>query len=583
MGQKVLLIGLDGATFDIIDPLSAEKKLPNISRLIAEGVRGELKSTIHPITPAAWASCVTGLNPGKHGVYDFRRRRPFSYETELVNARLRHGLPLWTLLSQQGKKVGVFNVPLTYPPDEVNGFMISGFDTPSQESQFVYPQELFEELKALVSEYIFEPERKSYSSEEEYASQINQMLDQRIEILHFLLDKYADFDFFMTVFIATDRHQHAFWKYFDPTMPDYLSPKAPYFRAAFEECYTKIDDVIGELLERFGEETTIIIMSDHGFGPLYKDVYLNKWLADLGLLRFHHEYYEPGTIISLRNVDWRHTKAYSFGFFGNININMQGREPLGTVERGREAEELAGFITAKLYRLLEPDTGELLVDRVYRREELYHGPHVEQAPDLLITMRNYAYMIRGSYEFAHDELVAAPMKYHPTGAIRHSGNHRLNGILIMGGTGMREGTRVQNAEILDITPTVLYIMGLPIPLGMDGKVLEEAFDPTYRRTKQVKAMMVAKAPYISPAGEENADAYIQSLQEELRQRDENITKLHEEFQNRLNYLNNLVEHLAARVASLEHYYSKVESFPLVGLYRLLQRAMMAAKNFFCKA
>lgn len=470
--SRVVLLGLDGATFALLNPLLDAHRLPHLGRLRSEGAHGVLRSTLHPLTPAAWTSCVTGLNPGKHGIYDFRRRRAGSYELQPINARLRDGAPLWAILSEQGRRCGVFNVPMTYPPDPVDGFIVSGMDTPGIESPFVYPSGLRASLLAALPDYRIDLDESS-GDEDAFLERVQALASVQQRALDYVLGQDANLDFLMAVFVATDRLYHVMWRYLDPTQPAYGGGRGAAVRAVHERIWAGIDDTVGKLRAWAGDGT-IMIVSDHGFGPLHKDVYLNHFLEQAGLLVFRAGH-EGAPFADA--VDWRKTRAYSFGYFGNINLNLRGREPLGCVEQGREAEELKRALIATLATLRDPETHQPIVDSVLRREEVYSGPHVEDAPDLLLIMRDYAYMTRDGYESVRHGIVGPPMSLNSERPA-HTGNHRLDGIFMIAGPGVRPGAEVGQATLLDVAPTVLYALGMPAP-GMDGHVLRQAFADDY--------------------------------------------------------------------------------------------------------
>jgi len=547
--RKVFVFGLDGATASILDPMMAAGELPNLARLKAEGTSGKLLSTVHPITPAAWTSFATGLNPGKHGLYGFFRRRSDSYELGLVNARYRDGKPIWTVLSEQGKRVGVFNMPVTYPPERVNGFMVSGMDTPSADRPFTYPPRLSQDIHRAVGGYVIDVNASIHPDEEDYQTQVLHMLDKRVEALSYLLEEYDDLDFLLAVFVATDRLQHAFWKYIDPAEPSYRAPQAGLFRDGLIYCYRRLDEVIGEAMH---QEATVMVLSDHGFGPLHKDVYLNKWLMDLGLLHFKEVPQEPGWSF-LRYVDWERTKAYSYGYFGNIDLNLRGREPLGIVEKGKEAEELKDFLVQSLHQLNDPEDGRAIVDVVYRKERLYWGPHVDDAPDLLVVMRDYAYTTRAGCESEQHSLVGPPMQFQHI--LPHSGNHRMDGVLVMRGDGIRPGAEVEGASIPDIAPTILHLMGLPIPPDMDGKVLQDCLEDGHLKAHPV---LFAAPDLTRPSRErrleeeaERLEAHIERLQREIALKDREIALRDEQILARDRQIAAQNERIAALEAQLE--------------------------------
>jgi predicted AlkP superfamily phosphohydrolase/phosphomutase len=516
--HPVVLFGIDGATYSILQPLMTEGKLPNLCRLKQEGASGVLQSTIHPLTPAAWVSMVTGLNPGKHGVYDFRRRKPATYDWELVNSRSWSGDPVWTILGNQGRGVGIFNVPMTYPPHPVNGFMVSGLGTPPQSQNFIYPASLALKFQERFPNYLVEPDANTESLNE-YLSRIEQLLDQHIEALRLVWHEYPNLDFFMPVFIETDRIHHVYWRFIDPNMSDYYEPMAIKIRNQITAVYEKIDAILGELWIWVADrQGYFLAVSDHGFGPLLKDVYINKWLIDQGYLNLKLDTPSHPMERFFDQVDWDKTQAYSFGFFGNINLNLHGREPRGVVEPGLEAEALRQEIMAGLLQLADLETGESIVDAVYRKEDLYSGLYLDQAPDLLIVMKEYAYMTRDSFDFNNHQLIGPPMKYNKH-ILAHSGNHRLEGIVLIAGEGVKAGAEICNATITDIAPTVLYLAGSPVPKGLDGRIILSAFDETF---------VTNRAP-IYKLPETNGVGPNKPLKTQLLEKDVQISLLNEEI------------------------------------------------------
>ena len=492
--SKVVLLGLDGATFDTLDPLMRENCLPHLARLVEAGVRGPLRSTIHPLTPAAWTSCMTGLNPGKHGIYDFRRRRSGSYELELVNARYRDGEALWAILSRQGKRVGVYNVPMTYPPEEVNGFMVSGMDTPGTDSSFTYPASLRTAVLSAVPGYHIDLDEAT-DDEDVFLARLQALAAAQQQALDLLIEPQSDIELVVAVLAAPERFAHTFWHDLDPAHPSSTGERARKARTVHERLWRNIDEMISRLWSWVGAEGTLIVVSDHGFGPLEKDVYMNRFLWDAGLLTFRAG---QESAPFAKTVDWQRTKAYAFGFFGNINLNLRGREPMGCVEQGREAEDLKREIIAALMQLRDPENGQAVVDTVYRREELYSGPHLDLAPDLVVVMRNYAYMTRDGYEGMRHSLMDSPMSRHGRRLV-HTGNHRLDGVFMMTGPGVRAGCEITGAQLIDIAPTVLYTLGLPVPGIMDGHVLRQVFTDDHLAEHPPHRLASVAPPSQSPA------------------------------------------------------------------------------------
>jgi predicted AlkP superfamily phosphohydrolase/phosphomutase len=479
---KVFVLGLGGINTEILKTMIVAGKLPGFARLMSEGLSGELGSVIPLALPTTWTSLTTGLNPGKHGIYDFFHRLPGSYDMAPVNTHLRSGKPLWTILSEQGKRVGVFNVPVTYPPEKVNGFLVAGMDTPNPAHPVTYPQRLADDLRQAVGDYIIDV-YETLVYEEESLQKLLYMLDRRFKALDYLVNRYTDLDFLFVGFTAFDHFHRLFWKYIDPNGQGQLSVHSKTLRNALEKCYRYCDDFISQLLvreERDGN-VAIVVVSDRGFGPLRKVVYINNWLSELGLLRLKEGASEESGF--LRSVDWTQTMAYSFGSSGSINLNLRGREPQGIVEQGREAEELKGRLEQELVRLRASGRETVAVSRVYRKEELYMGPRFAEAPDLLVMMADDSYLARGGYNFGREDIFVAPAQaWRTAGVLPPSGCPRSDGFLLARGPGFSPGAKIEGASIIDFAPTILYIMGLSVPVDIDGKLLEPGIEEEYLQT-----------------------------------------------------------------------------------------------------
>jgi predicted AlkP superfamily phosphohydrolase/phosphomutase len=517
MATKLFVIGLDAATLDIITPLMKEGLLPTFQKLCEEGVYGELASTLHPLSPPAWTSFITGKNPGKHGIYDFVVHKPNSYELEYTYGGMRKGLSIWKLLSNVGNRVIVLNVPMTYPPEAVNGILISGFDSPGTDSDFAYPPHILDEINRAVGKYQLRdyPQGHNPSS---FLEHIEALFDFRKQLTQYMMDNH-EWDFFMMVFGELDVVQHAYWQYTDPAFKSISNTEREKYRHVIRDTYIKMDSVLGELFSKLSKDTNILVMSDHGAGPCYKAVFINKLLEEKGLLTYadsrgknyylellkkiHHTIkttippsgleWMKRTFPALRqkvkskivfsDIDWTKTKAWSFGREStNLFINVKGKFPNGTVTPGPEYESLRSLLIEELKTLIDPDTGESVVENIYRGEEVYHGDCMDNAPDLLVTWKNHQYTSWPGYRDRNRSLFE-PSLYHSDysdwSQLQKGGNHRPNGILFMKGSNIRSGSKVAGARIIDLAPTILYLLDTTVPADMDGRVLEEAISPTY--------------------------------------------------------------------------------------------------------
>src|SRR4030042_3413938 len=266
--KRVFVIGLDGSTFDLLDPWIEEGKLPHLKRMMERSTFGRLESTTPPVTPPAWTSFMTGVNPGKHGVFDFYAFNPNSFEKDLVNSSHVRSKRFWDLAGERGKRSIILYVPLTYPPQRLEGVMISGIPAPLH-GELIYPKEMEEELKKKSEKWLFEVDLDKLRDfhEESFLKEIYQTLEARIGVANYLVSK--EWDIFVLVIMETDWMQHFLWG----EKERYLLP-----------FYAKIDGMIGHFIDSLTEEDTILILSDHGFGEVSRTFYINSWLRKEGFL-----------------------------------------------------------------------------------------------------------------------------------------------------------------------------------------------------------------------------------------------------------------------------------------------------------
>ena len=546
--KKVFVLGIDGATFDIINPMIEEGKLPNLAKMVRTKAYGDLTSTIPPNSSVAWTSFATGKNAGKHGIYYFKEKKAGSYERPFISSRSIKSKTLWQILSEQGKKVGVINVPIAYPPDIVNGYLISGLLAPNRKSIFTYPPRLHFELLEELGDYPLDNEAEiMYHLSGDELAAFQHLIYSNKKVMDATLSLMGKFewDFFVVVLTIADKVQHVGWKYMMPEFRKQNPALCKKFESMIEVSYRIVDEQLGSLQSRLDNNTTLIVMSDHGFGPISYQFYINRWLKRLGLLKLKTcaamKYKLLGfsktflrrfltglgkrmgiagimkKIVSLpimnmnsersySLVDWSRTKAYSSWTNGEeiVVINLKGREPEGIVNPGEEYEELRDFIIENLGKL-KGDKGERLIDRAYKREELYSGPYVHLAPDIQFTPIDMSLQPRG--ETVGKEILIKPNDFSP-------GLHRMNGILLMEGEGIKENFRIEGAHIIDIAPTILYFMGVPVPNDMDGKVITSCITDDY-----LKENTIALSEYQSSAsdGIEEGKAYTDQEEEQLKE------------------------------------------------------------------
>jgi predicted AlkP superfamily phosphohydrolase/phosphomutase len=517
--QKVLIIGLDGGTLDLILPWVQAGHLPALARLIGAGVSGPLESSFPPLTGPAWSSFITGKSPGHHGVMEFFFRKEGTYQQVLNNRQNIDGKSLWSTLSDSGKKVGIMGVPLTYPPEPVNGFLITGLLTPPGRRDFTYPRELLAELEDNLGTYqLRHDEKYRPSNPRPFIKEQYSILKNNTEAARYLI-KNKPWDLFMVHILGTDRIQHEFWHVMDETHPQHDPAERQRLGNVILDFFKQVDASVDSIVELAGD-ANIIVMSDHGFGPVHKFINFNVWLLQQGYLRLNRDistrlryllfrlgfnYSVLGQIIlklglgkqakelgrarreelqrrfflSLNDVDWARSKVYSMGNFGQLYINLQGREPRGSVSPGSEYEALLDEVSQKLLEMVDPNSGLPVVEQIFRKDEVYQGPYTEKAPDLMFFTRNMEYKAMGLSDFSSNR-VFEPV-YGTTG------HHRMNGLLVCHNPGVfMTGEEIHDARIQDIVPTILYLMDQPVPREMDGKVLLDLFTPEFRVDHQVR-------------------------------------------------------------------------------------------------
>src|SRR5947209_1449638 len=289
---KVAIIGLDAATWTLIRPWMAEGSMPNLAKLMKEGVSGTLRSILPPITPPAWTSFMTGKNPGKHGVFHFIETAADSYAMNYANGGSRRSPTVWRILNAAGFSVGTMNIPFSYPPEPLDGFQISGLDTPSANSQFVHPaslkSELVEHLGKINHDLRFLGNMSTDHRRGQVLAEMERIDQQWAAVALYLLEHHPQ-DVMMFVFMSIDTVQHYFWQYMDRSHFLYDPKAEPRFGNAVRQVYERLDSVTGRIIEKLPNDTTVFVVSDHGGGPVVdRTVFLNRYLCQLGLLNYRN-------------------------------------------------------------------------------------------------------------------------------------------------------------------------------------------------------------------------------------------------------------------------------------------------------
>jgi len=446
--SKVFVLGMDGLTFDLLWPWVQEGKLPNFARLLEEGSSTQLVSAIPPSSPPAWTSAITGVNPGKHGIFGFVQRIDHSTgEPRLVfyTADDRRADPVWTILTEREKRSVVVNVPCTSPPDSIAGVMISGFPHTSA-TDFTSPPE----YRLKIPDYRLDifGQLVSVDGEEAFLADMNDIMERRTEVISTLLDE-EPWDLFFVVFTITDRVQHYFWKFMDPQHPLWNAADAELYGDAILHTYQSMDRLLGQLWARLDENTTLVVMSDHGFGPVYQPVNGQNFLD-----------------ATIPEGNFRAVATDNFGV--KMAFTVKKDTPVNP-QTHRVAVETMELLKKRLMELKDPATGRKVVQKVFSREEIYWGPYTNKAPHLM-GLEEDGYLFWNWYSTPEGTIFPA---WEDSVFNRlFSAFHRRNGVLLMTGANITAGRNSFPAEIADIAPTILYLLGQTVPADMDGRVLE---------------------------------------------------------------------------------------------------------------
>jgi predicted AlkP superfamily phosphohydrolase/phosphomutase len=435
---RVLFLGFDGVPHSAITALMDAGDLPNMRRLAHEGGLLQMDSVVPTISSVAWSSFMTGCNPGRHSIYGFIDRTVGTYDVFLPNARSMTAPTLWEHLSQAGKRVFVMGIPITYPPRKVNGILVSGF-LATELDRATYPERVAADLKAMG--YVIDVDAwKAREDRDAFMTDLENAFQKRWEVAREFLGR-EDWDFFAVHFMDMDRLQHFFWA-------DWEDGAEP-FASRFKQFYLLMDEIVGELSQLVDKRTSLVVMSDHGFCRLRQEVNLGLWLWRNGWLGFGGA--SPDTIA---NLDGSRTKVFSL-IPGRLFVNLRGREPGGSVNP-KDAGSVQAELIEALRALVHPESGEPVVERVYRREELYQGDYIAQAPDLVAVPRR-GFDLKDGYN-KPTVWTTSPI----------NGMHTYDDAFLLTSFSLPRDTR---PWVADVMPTILHRLDVPRPELIDGRSL----------------------------------------------------------------------------------------------------------------
>jgi len=500
--RRILVIALAEASPVLIQRFVDAGELPNLESLINEGATGELDSVIPAITPQMWGAILTGRSAGHHGLFDFWQRDRHGRFVEKRGNSL--GQPaIWDYLSCTGLKSAIINVPFTYPPSNIHGFMISGEDAPGAGRDIASPPGLYDEIVQRFGRYRLKDIFPTGRKKSDYLTLVEEDVRAQTEVWSHLLAE-NQWEFSLVFYSATAITQHYFWEDFASEDPD-----NPY-RGVIRSAYRALDSAIGRLRSDAGEDCCVYVISECGAGPLRFGVQMNTVLERAGLLQRHGrrqgdrkrrlasqlrktgqhflQTYLPSSAYRFANsrlgwlkslmhnyvaasdIDWERTSAFSRGKEGQVFVNLAGRDPKGTVEPGDQYEEVCSAVERAFLELRDPETGEPAVAAVYRARDLYQGPYLEEAPDLVIHWQDLAYQ-PAETDHGRENIFGQRWREYmdwPT-----TGSHRRSGVLLAAGPGIARGISIDRAGALDLLPTWLKYLNVQLPPDLEGDPIEE--------------------------------------------------------------------------------------------------------------
>jgi predicted AlkP superfamily phosphohydrolase/phosphomutase len=458
MAPRALVIGLDCAPPQLVFERWRDD-LPSLRALMERGRYGVLRSCDPPITVPAWACMTSSRSPGALGIYGFRNRRDYSYDgLSIADSRAVRVPRVWDVLSTRGRPVIVIGVPPTYPVSAVNGVMISDFLTPDTErAQYTYPAELKQEIEGLVGRYMVDVDNFRTPDKGRLLVDLEEMTEKRFRVAEHLLET-RPWDLFFMVEIGTDRVHHAFWRFTDPEHRLYEPGNR--FEGVMLDYYRALDERIARLLRFADDDTAVLVVSDHGAKRIDGGICVNEWLRREGYLVLKEAPAEP-TRFTPDMVDWARTAAWGEGgYYARISLNVAGREPEGTVaahEYDGVREELKAGLES-----LGDDKGRPIGTIVHRPEDLY-PERKGIPPDLLVYFGDLFWRSIGQVGMG-----AVHVFENDTGP--DDANHASEGLYLIAARGIESGAG-EERDLRDIAPTLLTLLGEPVPPEMEGRSL----------------------------------------------------------------------------------------------------------------
>ncbi len=460
--RRVMLIGLDCAAPELVFERYRDS-MPNVSALMDRGIWGKLRSSDPPITVPAWTCMVSGRDPGELGLYGFRNRIEGERGLAVASAREVRVKRLWDWLGDHGKQVSVLFVPLTSPPSPVHGHMVSGFLWPGEPAPWCYPPTLEAELTERFGPYRADVENFRSDELQRIYDELLVMTEQHFAIAEHAWSEKSP-DFMMMVEIGVDRLHHAFWRHIDPEHPRH-EPNNPW-QDYGRRYYAALDAHIGSLLEHTDEDTSVLLLSDHGARAMHGGFCINEWLIRQGYLVLKEPASGPSSLDHSK-VDWTRSRAWAEGgYYARVFLNVAGREPGGIVP-AEGFQALRAELSQRLAELSDDD-GQGIRTEVHVPQSHYRCAR-GFPPDLMVYFDELA--LRAVATVGNKALIVTENDQGPD-----SCNHAWDGMFVFAGAAFPPRGRVEGASLYDVAPTVLGSFGIDGPPDILGRDWSETSD-----------------------------------------------------------------------------------------------------------
>ncbi len=528
--SRTLVVGLDGGSLSLMQQWASEGLLPTFERLMRDGHACPLRSTVNFHSASAWSTFATGVSPATHGVYHFVNRVPGQYAATAIHSEHIQSPTLWELLTARDVPLLALNVPMTYPVKPVSGTQVAGWLAPTIHSKgATYPAEVAEQISKEFGRYPMFPDGRRFVLSGHYeaaARRLKASLETKLRVAEHYL-RNTDWAFAVVVLPETDAAQHWFWHFIDSKSPEHSDDLRRRWGNPIRDAYVAVDQWLGRQLDLLDGDVQLLVMSDHGAALQSRgELYLRELLIKAGVLTprvciakaaceaamgamdqlphgWRHRFARmappsvSGSMLGKKAIGdnvWRRTKAFASATWDPW-INLQGREPQGVVE-SKDYDEICECLKTLLASAEDVVSGRPAVAKVTQTRKHLQGKHIDQIPDLAVQWTDQ-FAIEGLTARVNGKRVTATRAEGRRATSFVTGAHTPEGVLIALGDRFDGGLVCAEPGIVDIAPTVLELLGLPVPLWMEGRSLlgdKAKSSPRQRRRKMLDLPRIARQP-----------------------------------------------------------------------------------------